>query len=367
MINQGKAMKLKIILFVLLVPFASVFGQRPQRCDVPLPDQVFKQKQRSVMLQTTDELKLRTAINIVSENCLSVEQVRLLAEQFSDDFTRLDFAKAAWHNTVDKENYYYVYDAFAYFSAVFMLHDYVQTVSSRPIDYIPPYDPPLSLNFPALNYPSYETYQGPFNCNYPIREDVFLDMARQVLGRTTEADRLFLLTQLAQNNCLSMAQAMKFSSLLQSEENRISYFRVAVLSIYDTGNLPLGAQMFAHIPNKSEYNSIISNPSPQPQPVLPPPCTVTEEELTQILASIKKESFNSTRLTIAKQILKSKQCFTTGQVKEIVNLFSFDDSKLEIAEYGWDYTLDRDNYYQVAEVFSFSSTKEKLMKFLETK
>jgi hypothetical protein len=51
----------------------------------------------------------------------------------------------------------------------------------------------------------------------------------------------------------------------------------------------------------------------------------------------------------------------------MVKLFSFDDSRLEIAKYAWDYTIDRDNYYQVADVFTFSSSKESLMKFLEGK
>ncbi|MBW6491225.1 MAG: DUF4476 domain-containing protein [Lentimicrobium sp.] len=360
-------MKSKIITFMLLFPFVFAFGQRPQRCDVAVPEQIFKQKQRSVSLQPTEELKLRVAMTVASNNCLSSEQVRLLADLFVDDFSRLDFVKAAWHNTVDKENYYFVYDAFAYFSTVFMLHDYVQAVSSRPHDYIPPYEPPLSLNFPAFNYPSPEGYPGPTNCNSPIREDVFLEMARQALANNSEVHRLMLLKQMAQNNCMSVAQAMKFSSLLQSEENRLSFFRVAIFSIYDQSNLPLGAQMFAHIPNKSEYNRMISNPTPQPQPIEPPPCVVSDPELSQILTSIKNESFNSTRLTLAKQILRSKQCFTTAQVKEMVRLFSFDDSRLELAKYAWDYTIDRENYYQVADAFSFSSNKEKLMKFLNTK
>jgi hypothetical protein len=294
-------------------------------------------------------------------------QVKSLADQFIDDYSRLEFAKAAWHNTVDQENYYFVYDAFAYFSTVFMLHDYVQTMDSRPVDYLPPYEPPLSLNFPALDYPAFENYRGPSNCNYPIREDDFIRLAAQISANNAEQNRLLLLSQMAQNNCLSVAQAMKLSSMLQSEPNRLTFFRTALSTIYDLGNLQFGAQMFAHIPNKAAYNEMISRPTPVPQPIGPVQCFVSDEEFSQITNSIKKESFNSTKVTLTKQILRSKQCFTTRQVKEIVKLFSFDDSRLEIAKYAWDYTIDRDNYYQVADVFSFSSSKENLMKFLEGK
>ena len=83
------------------------------------------------------------------------------------------------------------------------------------------------------------------------------------------------------------------------------------------------------------------------------------------MASIRKESFNSTKVTLAKQILRSKQCFTTVQIREMLKLFSFDDSRLEMAKFAWEFTTDRDNYYQVADVFTFSSSKEELMKFLE--
>ncbi|KAF0204740.1 MAG: hypothetical protein FD170_165 [Bacteroidetes bacterium] len=360
-------MKARLFTLLLLLPVLFASGQRPQRCDVPLPDHIFKQKQRSVTLQPTEELRLQVAIAIASKNCLSVMQVKSLADHFIDDYSRLEFAKAAWHNTVDQENYYFVYDAFAYFSTVFMLHDYVQTMDSRPVDYLPPYEPPLSLNFPALDYPAFENYRGPSNCNYPIREDDFIRLAGQVSANHAEPNRLVLLTQMAQNNCLSVAQAMKLSSMLQSEPNRLTFFRTAISTIYDLGNLQFGAQMFAHIPNKAAYNEMISRPTPAPQPIGPVQCFVSDEEFSQITNSIKKESFNSTKVTLTKQILRSKQCFTVNQVKEITRLFSFDDSRLEIAKYAWDYTIDRDNYYQVADVFSFSSSKENLMKFLEGK
>lgn len=360
-------MKASIFTLILFIPAMLVLGQRPQpqRCDVPLPDHIFRQKQRSVSLQPTEELKLKVAVAVATGNCMSVEQVRSIAELFIDDFSRLSFAQAAWHNTVDRENFYYVYDAFAYFSTVFMLHDYVKSVESHPVDYLPPYEPPLSLNFPALEYPVYENYRGPSNCNYPIREDDFLRLAAQVQSNTSESNRALLLSQIAQNNCLSVSQAMKLASLLQSEGNRLGFFRNAINTVFDLGNLQFGAQLFAHIPNKAAYNELINQPLPADVPVEQPPCFVPGEEFDQIITSIRKESFNSTKVTLAKQILRSKQCFTTVQVREMLKLFSFDDSRLEMAKFAWEFTTDRDNYYQVADVFTFSSSKEELMKWLE--
>ena len=360
-------MKAKILLILFILPVLFAFGQRPQRCEVPLPAHVFKQKRQSVIVQPTEDQKLNAALAIAANNCLSVEQVKAIADLFMDDFSRLEFAEAAWQNTVDRENFYYVYDAFAYFSTVFMLHDFVKASEGHPTDYLPPYEPPLSLNFPAFDYPSYENYRGMTNCSYPIREDDFIKLARQVMANKSEVSRLMLLNEITHNNCLSVAQAMKFSSFLQSEENRLSFFYEAIPGIFDLGNLRFGAQMFANIPNKGKYNEMINKPMPPQPPVGPEPCIVTDQEFSQIIISIKKESFNNTKLVLARQILRSKQCFTVRQVKEIAKLFSFDDTRLDIAKFAWDYTIDRDNYYQVADVFSFKSHKDQLMKFLEGK
>lgn len=359
-------MRIKLVTLFLILSSTLSYAQRPQRCEVPLPEHVFRQKQKSVAIQPSEDLKLQVASAIAVNNCLSVEQVKNMAALFIDDFNRLDFAKTAWYNTVDKENFYFVYDEFAYFSTVFMLHDFVKTMEGNPTDYLPPYEPPINLNFPPLDYPAYENYKGPANCNFPIRENEFKKAAIQVAGNSSEANRMLLLTQITQNNCLSVAQAMKLASLLSSEPNRLSFFKTAIMSIFDLDNLPFGSQLFAHIQNKAAYNEFISRPAPGP--VVPPSqCKIAPNEFLQIKESIQKEGFNSTKLTIAKQIIRSKQCFTSTQMTDLVRLFSFEDSRLELAKFGWDYTIDRENYYRVADALTFSKSKEELMKFLESK
>ncbi len=358
-------MKLKLISLLLILISIQNYAQGPRHCDVPLPDHVFRQKHKSVTLQPTEDRKLQVAKAIASNNCLSTEQVKALASLFIDDFNRLEFAKTAWQNTVDKENFYFVYDDFAYFSTVFMLHDYVKSMEGHPTDYLPPYVPPVSLNFPALNYPVYENYHGPSNCNYPIREDEFTRLAIQVSANHGETSRALLLAQIAQNNCLSVSQAMKLSSLLISEPNRLDFFKTAYHTIFDLNNLAYGEQLFLQMPNKAAYNNFINRPVPGP--VGPPPCIVNADEFGQIKETISKESFNSTKLTLAKQIIRSKNCFTTMQVSEMVRLFSFEDSRLELAKFAYDFTIDKENYYKVADAFSFSSSKEELMRFLEEK
>lgn len=360
-------MKKIILILLLLFPILYSIAQRPQRCDETIPDYLFRQKQKSVTLQPTEERKLQVASAIAVNNCLSTEQVKAIAKLFIDDYHRLAFAKAAWLNTVDKENFYFVYDDFACFSTVFMLHDFVKSMEGHPMDYLPPFEPPASLNFPALDYPAGENYRGPSNCNHPIREDDFFRLARQVAAKNSETSRMILLTQISRDNCLSVSQIMKFASMLTSETDRLSFFKTGYMSVFDLNNLTFGVQLFAHIPNKAAYNEFISRPAPGTGPVIVPPCEVNNSEFGQIKETISKESFNSTKLSLAKQIIRSKQCFTVWQITEMVKLFSFEDSRLELAKFSFDYTLDQENYFRVADAFNFSTSREELMKFLELK
>jgi len=362
-------MKKQLLLFWIALTamqaFAQQPGMRPNRCDVALPDAIFRQKQRSVILQPSEELRLQVAMAIATNNCLSVDQVKSITALFAEDYNKLDFAKAAYMNTVDKENYYFVYDAFAYFSTAFMLHDYIAATDAHPHDYIPPYEPPVVVNFPPLDYPEAINYQGPANCESPMRDGELMNLATDIASSGNEADKLMMLTQAMQNNCITVAQMMKLASLLNSEPNRLSFVKSACNSVFDLGNLPAGAQLFAHIPNKSAYNDYITNVIRNA--TLPPPCSVSNQEFGRMLESIRKETFNSTKVTLAKQIIRSGKCFTTRQISEIVKLFTFDDTRLDIAEYAWDFTIDRENYYQLTEVFTFSSTKDSLLKFISEK
>jgi hypothetical protein len=85
----------------------------------------------------------------------------------------------------------------------------------------------------------------------------------------------------------------------------------------------------------------------------------------QFKQSLKNESFDNTRLTVAKQVINNNW-FTAVQVKEIVKLFTFETSKLDIAKYAYTHTVDRGSYFIVNDAFTFSNTKDELMKYIQT-
>lgn len=83
----------------------------------------------------------------------------------------------------------------------------------------------------------------------------------------------------------------------------------------------------------------------------------------QLKQAIARESFDNTRLKMAKQMV-STNYFNTAQVKDLLSLFSFDESKLELAKFAYDFTADKGNYLLLSDAFAFSSSKDALLNYI---
>ena len=89
-------------------------------------------------------------------------------------------------------------------------------------------------------------------------------------------------------------------------------------------------------------------------------------EFNRVLASIKDEWRENNKLKSATQVVSSNY-FTTAQVKEMLQLFSTESIKLELAKQAYSKTVDQKNYFMINEVFSFNSSKDELTRFIRTR
>lgn len=97
-------------------------------------------------------------------------------------------------------------------------------------------------------------------------------------------------------------------------------------------------------------------------------CTypVNGTEYGKVTTSIKSQSFEETQLKIAKQAIKAN-CMSTAQIKGICKMFSFEESKLDFAIYAYTFCTDKNNYYTINDVFSFSTSVDSLNEAIENK
>ena len=127
-------------------------------------------------------------------------------------------------------------------------------------------------------------------------------------------------------------------------------------------------------------NYTVSSPNPYNPPYNPPTPPVNPyppqmqgycdmpmlaTNFNTALATINNRSFDSDRLTLAKQIASSN-CLTSSQVKQIIKTLSYESSKLDFAKYAYTHVYDPQNYYQINDAFSFSSSITELNEYIKS-
>jgi len=91
---------------------------------------------------------------------------------------------------------------------------------------------------------------------------------------------------------------------------------------------------------------------------------VSQEQFEPYKGAIKGESFSSNQMEVAKQVAL---CLNTTQIRSIMDLFSFEDLKLDYAKWAFSNCTDKANYYLLNSAFSFSSSKSELSQFVKSK
>ncbi|MCC6384076.1 MAG: DUF4476 domain-containing protein [Bacteroidia bacterium] len=93
------------------------------------------------------------------------------------------------------------------------------------------------------------------------------------------------------------------------------------------------------------------------------PIPISPGEFAELKQSISSKSFEESKMTIAKQVV-ANSCLLTSQVKELMLLFSFEDSRLDLAKFAYGRTYDIGNYYKVNDAFTFESSIDELNQYI---
>jgi hypothetical protein len=359
-----------IYFLIFSVLFLPVFSWA-QPCTTPMSNAAFQQGLARVKTAGS-ELAMSQSAALLANQCLSSAQVKAIVLLLPSDQSKYDFALMAFSKTVDKVNFYDVYDGFAYFSTVFRLHDATATIGQptpqpepTKIDFKQSkmvVESPKKRNWPALGYPSIDNYLGNTGCIEPMPESDFDELTRDLPATVAEDQAQRLCRSLIEKKqCLSTAQIMKLSTLMNQQQNRLNFFKDAINIVYDEDNYARCGDALT-LPNLKRDFSMFINGRPSPnEPATPatPACSVSAQEQKEMIDELSKIAFSNTKSTVARQVIASKKCFTTAQIMEVLNLFSFEQDKLNMA-----FCIDKGNYFKINSLFSYSSSKEELTRFV---
>lgn len=93
---------------------------------------------------------------------------------------------------------------------------------------------------------------------------------------------------------------------------------------------------------------------------------MADGDFQSALNSLKSKTFSDSRMTQAKQILKSN-CMSAEQVKSAMKAFEYEDDKLEFAKLAYDRCSDQENFWKVNDAFEFEMTIDELNEYIESK
>lgn len=92
---------------------------------------------------------------------------------------------------------------------------------------------------------------------------------------------------------------------------------------------------------------------------------MSDFEFSRVLSSIEREWIESNKSKSASQIINTNY-LTTAQVKQMLQLFSMENTKLDLAKQAYSKTVDQQNYFMINDVFSFNSSKDELARYIRS-
>jgi len=93
------------------------------------------------------------------------------------------------------------------------------------------------------------------------------------------------------------------------------------------------------------------------------PWPMNEMDFNEALQTIRSKEWDETKLEIAKQIISSN-CLFADQVRDVAQLFEWEENKLKFAKYAYQYTYDQGNYFKVSQVFEWEDSIKELNNYI---
>lgn len=113
---------------------------------------------------------------------------------------------------------------------------------------------------------------------------------------------------------------------------------------------------------KDDKNRLAENYPP------PTPCTkaISDSLLTIQIKYLKDNHIELNRTKDAKWLI-SNNCLSIYQAQKVLAVFDYEDSKLQLAKFGYEYLIDKDNFLNFLKSLNYKTEKEELRKFYANK
>jgi hypothetical protein len=94
-----------------------------------------------------------------------------------------------------------------------------------------------------------------------------------------------------------------------------------------------------------------------------PAAAMSDYDFNNAKNSIYTRTTDDGKVTVARQVADNNY-LTSAQVRDMLGLFNFDDSRLQFAEYAYSRVVDPNNYYMVNDAFTYESSIKELDNYI---
>jgi hypothetical protein len=199
----------------------------------------------------------------------------------------------------------------------------------------------------------------------PMHRADFDHLYETVSNQASDSRKIRTASFAIENNLMTAGQISLLLSLLSFERYKLELAKTGWLHVYDPGNYFKVLNLFLFNSSAQEMQDFMSaNPRPMPsqysshaynlQTVAMHPARFREAK-----ATVAAQAFDDSKLQIARQIAATNM-LSSQQLYELMALFAFEDTRLELAIFAYCNVYDPDNYFFTHKAFSFNSSVERL-------
>lgn len=252
----------------------------------------------------------------------------------------------------------------------------MRTVST----YIRQQNDPYS-NWNDSDYDNYNDGNGSNNSNELRNQDV-VDLGNMVKGRSMDDDKLKLMQSVLADRTYYTDQLRTMVGWLTFEDNKVDFLKGAYDNTVDKENYWKLEDVFSFSSSKDQLNDYINARKPQVVNNRDDrgrdwndntggsdrgrgydnnynPNAMNNQDMNDLGSRVKDRVGDSDKQKLVQSVMTGRQ-YDTDQLRTVMGWFSFESTKLDFAKWAYKGTIDKENYWKLEDMFSFTSSKDEL-------
>ena len=162
---------------------------------------------------------------------------------------------------------------------------------------------------------------------------------------------------------MTTAQIVRVSNFFDYDSNRIKFLQRAYLNCVDRHNFYMVLSTIQYSSSREKLMDYVMNIEREKELLYEGEMIrkVSGADMTAILKALKNETFDSTRIKLAKMITRGS-LLTSRQIADMAKTFKFDSNRQEFLKYAYNNCADPQNYVVAVNTLQYSSSRDNVMR-----